>query len=63
MNREDEYKLTLHHVVKWLSGAGGMDCYKPLSANATNKISDIVASVLSGSTLQQAVDAVEGSNG
>jgi hypothetical protein len=54
MTREEEYRLTLAHVVRWLGGDGGFDAMKPVSARTANGVIFIVSRVLDGATLEQA---------
>lgn len=52
---EEEYKITLKHIVKWLSGKNEFDMRKPLSADSADKIRNVCIDVLSGKKLEQAI--------
>ena len=56
MNKEEEYKLTLLHIIKWLEGDGGFDSWKPVNSEFANKIVDIARGVaVEGLTLKDSV--------
>jgi hypothetical protein len=56
MTREEEYKLTLLHVIKWLMGEDYFDQLKPVSAETANRIARICDKVVSGKTLKEAIE-------
>lgn len=59
MTREEEYKITLLHVIKWLGGNGDMDMYKPVNADFANKIREICIKVVEGKTLQESCNEIK----
>ena len=59
MSREDEYRLTLRHVVKWLDGQDEWDRFKDVPARTANRIADICHRVVEGETLQSAINATD----
>lgn len=58
--KEEEYKLTLAHVIKWLSG-DGVDSWKPVKASYANSIVNICRGVLyEDMTLEDSVRKYKG---
>jgi predicted ArsR family transcriptional regulator len=55
MNREQEYKIALLHVIKFIRGDGGTDMFKPLNAKYANDIADMCQYVLDGNSTEEAV--------
>ena len=59
--KEEQYRLTLAHVIKWLSG-DGYDSYKPVNASYANAIVDICRAVVyEDMPLEQAIQKYGGS--
>lgn len=59
MNKEQEYKMTLLHVIKWLRGDGFMDSYKPVQADFANKVMRVCELVIEGKSLEEACKEVQ----
>ncbi len=59
MNKEEEYKITLIHVIKWLGGENEFDSFRPVSADYANRIVQIMRYVVQGKTLQEAINLVK----
>lgn len=53
---EEQYKLTLAHIVKWLGGESELDMWKPVNADFANKIRNVCIDVLNGETLESAIE-------
>ena len=59
MTKEEEYKITLLHVIKWLKGNGDFDMWKPVQADFANKIMIVCQLVVDGKTLEEACKEIE----
>jgi hypothetical protein len=57
MNKEEEYKSTLMHTIKWIDGDGFLDRYKPVSADLANRVANVIKGVVyENMTLKDSID-------
>jgi len=59
-NKEQEYRICLAHVVKFIMNSNEGQTWQPLNAEYANGIAEMCQRVLDGETTEQAIENIKG---